>query len=48
MLCYMDDSLDDFYFVDLELCYSLDIIEDECFFISSVDSSFVWFVFVGE
>lgn len=45
---HMDDSLDDSYSVDSELCYSPDIIEDERSSTSSADSSFVWFALVGE
>ena len=45
---HMDDSVDDSHSVDSELCYSPDIIEDECSSTSSADSSFVWFALVGE
>ncbi|XP_020629963.1 uncharacterized protein LOC110067033 isoform X3 [Orbicella faveolata] len=45
---HMDVSLDDSYSVDSELCYSSDIIEDDCSSTSSADSSFVCFALVGE
>lgn len=48
MLCRIYDSLDDLFLEDLELCDSLEVVEDGYLFISSVDSSFVCFVFVGK
>ena len=44
---HMDDSLDDSYSVESELCYIPDI-EDDCSSTSSADSSFVCFALVGE
>ena len=44
---HMDDSVDDSYSVDSELCYSPDIIEDDCSSTSSAESSFVCFALVG-
>lgn len=48
MLCQLIRSLDELFLVELELGYVLDFIEDGYLFISSVDSSFVCFVFVGK
>ena len=45
---HMHDSLDDSYSVDSELCYSPEIIEDDCSSTSSAGSSFVCFALVGE
>lgn len=46
----IDDSFDDSYSVDSELCYSPDVIEDDHDYssTSSADSSFVCFALVGE
>ena len=44
----MDDSFDDSYSVDSEICYSSDVIVDGYSSTSSADSSFVCFALVGK